>query len=309
MNVDSGILNGILSQIKTILGVGVSNVSPYAIGILWRICVIDLILAAFLNIGSSDIIKNLVSKILKYGAFYYLVDQWGSLLEKIIKGFGMVGAEMVPNNNCEGLFTDPSGIAGLGVKYAIDLVFQPATAIQLFTVEWLLNCKLFIALLIILCFAIIGLQLLCAYVEFYLVGTLNLILIPFGAIKYTSWIAQKASGSMLASGVKVMVCVFIAGVCKLITSNWIITNSGSIATLQTMIYLLLGSMGLTFLAWQIPKIVASMFAGSPQFNGNAPFAAAGQTAAQVGMSYVTGGASAAGAAAMKKATDMTPKTA
>jgi type IV secretion system protein TrbL len=52
---------------------------------------------------------------------------------------------------------------------------------------------------------IIAIQVFVTYLEFGIVSTLGLILIPFGVLKHTSFLCEKVFGAIISFGVKLMV--------------------------------------------------------------------------------------------------------
>jgi type IV secretion system protein TrbL len=281
VNIDGNILSNILAEAKNILGASVSNIFPYAKGLLYSLCVIDLILAAMMHIGSPDAIKNLIAKILKYGFFVYLVDNWGKLLDCLIQGFRLFGVKAAGTGMAESLFTNPSAIASKGIDIAFKTVLQPVSLLfDAMTFNPIIFCKMFIAFWIIACFFIIALQLFLTYIQFYLMGTLTLVFIPFGANRYTAWVAQKSSSTLIAVGTKVMVAVFIAGLCQIIVTKWslpLVTIADPLTSLKVLLYMALGSTAMTVCAWQIPKMAADLFSGA------APWSVGGMVGSTAGM--------------------------
>ena len=56
-------------------------------------------------------------------------------------------------------------------------------------------------------FFMLAIQVFITYLEFYLVAALSLVLVPFGVFKHTAFIAERAFGSVVSFGVKLMVLV------------------------------------------------------------------------------------------------------
>ena len=63
-----------------------------------------------------------------------------------------------------------------------------------------------------LCYFLIGIQIFITYLEFYVIATLALILLPFGVNRRTAFLGEKAIGAVLSFGIKLMVLAFIAAV-------------------------------------------------------------------------------------------------
>jgi type IV secretion system protein TrbL len=129
-----------------------------------------------------------------------------------------------------------------------------------------------------LCFFIIGIQIFITYLEFYVVATLALILIPFGVNKHTAFLGEKAIGAVLSFGIKLMVLAFIASIAVPLVKTWSLPTDPSN---EQIFCLLLGSLAITFLAWHAPGVAAGLLSGSPSLTGGsaAGFALAGGAAA------------------------------
>ena len=153
-----------------------------------------------------------------------------------------------------------------------------------------------IGLLMFLSFAIVALTVIVTYLEFTFAATLSLILLPFAALKQTSFIGEKVFSLVVSYSVRLMVLAFIIGVGHQvfndignnILSNYTGWEQGLSFMLAGILYLML--------AISIPKMAAGLFSGSPSLGaGDAAMAGGGAILAGAGIAM---GGIAGGKAAM-----------
>ena len=112
----------------------------------------------------------------------------------------------------------------------------------------------------ILAFFMLAIQIFVTYLEFYWSPALSLILVPFGVFKHTAFIAERAFGSVVSFGVKLMVLSFIIAAAHPVLAQ--ITLPAQ-PTWQQAYMVLLASLAIAFLAWHAPGIAAGMITGGP----------------------------------------------
>jgi type IV secretion system protein TrbL len=118
-------------------------------------------------------------------------------------------------------------------------------------------------LLIYLTFFILAIQVVVAILEYYLIATLAMVLVPFGVNKYTAFLSEKAFGAVVSHGVKLMVLAFIITVAAPVMAA---LNLPPNPSLQQAYMCLLAAMTLTFLSWKAPDVAAGLFAGGPSLS-------------------------------------------
>ena len=242
----------------------------------------------------------LLKKIIGLNMFYALIlfaDTW---IPAIINSFAIAGQTA---SGTSGL--SPSDIITRGLDCAFR-IFDAVSFLGLDvanTVVVGLTC-LVLAVVIALTFAVIACQLLVALVESYFVLSAGVIFLGFGGSRWTNDFVQKYLGYAVATGVKLMMMYLIIGAANSISASWpdmLNASADNQAVLQTSLVVLIGSMMLAFLSWQIPALAASMLAGSPNLTAGsaATFGAAaiagGVGTMAMGAKGVTGLASAASA--------------
>ena len=256
----------------------------------------------------------LLKKIISLNMFYALIlfaDTW---IPAIINSFAIAGQTA---SGTSGL--SPSDIVTRGLDCAFR-IFDAVSFLGLDvanTVVVGLTC-LVLAVVIALTFGVIACQLLVALVESYFVLSAGVIFLGFGGSRWTSDFVQKYLGYAVATGVKLMMMYLIIGAADSISASWpgmLNASADNQAVLQTSLVVMIGSMMLAFLSWQIPTLAASMLAGSPNLTaGSAATFGAAAIAGGVGtmaMSAkgVTGLASAANAGVGSFSTGLAQATA
>lgn len=270
---DTQILTTILNNFSDVFINGVGLISGDAKWLLGTLMLIDLLLAILLNLEDGDHMKTLITKTLKYGLFIFIVGDYRNLANIMLNSFEMVGLKAGGGGLSKSLISDPSNISTCGI-WVTQPIFEFIDKYG--KVDVLMNLhKILLAevsgLAIMLCFFIIGIQIFITYLEFYIVATLALILIPFGVNKHTAFLGEKAIGAVLSFGIKLMVLAFIASASIPLVKSWTLPAD---PTNEQIFCLLLGSLAIAFLCWHAPNVVSGLLAGSPSLTaGSAAMAA------------------------------------
>ncbi len=294
MTPDTGILTQLLNDFRNIFTLGLSNIQTDANYVLGSLIVIDLVLALLLKNSDSDTLKLLVEKTLKYGFFIYLVLNYRSLVTIVLKSFAMIGLKAGGNSITQAMLSDPSALSEYGIFVSQPIFNHIANYTGMDAIYNIgdILISFVMGLLIIASFAMVGIQVFITYLEFYIVGCLALILIPWGANQHTSFLGEKAIGAVFSFGIKLMVLSFIASAAVPLVSKWVLPED---PTFQMMIYTLLGSAAIAFLSWHAPQVAAGLLAGSPSFGaataaGSFLAAVSAVGAAKTAMGTAAGGA-------------------
>jgi type IV secretion system protein TrbL len=277
MTPDSGVLTSLMDAFAGVFKSGVSNITVDARWLLGTLMIIDLVLAILMNLDDADHLKTLIKKILKYGFFIWLVVDWANLANIVLNSFSTIGLKAGGGGLSPAFMTDPSMTAGKGIYVAGPILDFISTLTG--AMDTMLNLPKIVimgvtAVGIILCFFIIGIQIFLTYLEFYIVATLALILIPFGVFKHTAFLSEKAIGAVLGFGIKLMVLSFIASAVIPVVNSWVVP---AVPTYDQCFCTLLGSLAIAFLAWSVPGMVSGLLMGHPSLTGGgaAGFALAG----------------------------------
>jgi type IV secretion system protein TrbL len=281
--------SNILSHFQQIFIGGVGKLEGPALKIFGILLLIDLVLAVLLNIGEVDNIKLLVKKTLKYGLVYFVILNYGYLLDVIFKGFTWIGIEAGKGS----VLTDPSVLTEHGFRIAGGILNKVPSVVS-FANPVTASQYAVIGFLVLLCFGIVAINILVTYLEFYMISILSLMLIPFGSNKYTSFITQKVINAIISLGVKLMVLAFIVSASLPMIKLW---STPSNVGLEDSLYILLGSAALAFLSWHAPNLASSLMSGMPSLNASSIISPAISTANSAVVTAATMGAGAPAAIA------------
>jgi type IV secretion system protein TrbL len=186
----------------------ISTIKPVIYWLFMSLITIDLLLSILLNLGDTDIIKQLIQKTLKYGIFYYVIYNYAWLTNIIITSCGRMGLMAGGYGADPNLITDPGKIAQYGLHIAgpiLDFMNKKAGPIgnaMATMMPGLYGIAMVILIMILGAFFLMAIEVFITYLETFIVGVIALILIPFGANRYTSIIGQKAANLAITYGIK-----------------------------------------------------------------------------------------------------------
>ncbi|WP_455654340.1 type IV secretion system protein [Phascolarctobacterium sp.] len=295
------VLDNLLGIVASNASAAMGSISGLVQTTFFLIIAIDFVLAVLLNLGDTDHIKQLISKILRYGFFLWLIGNWGMLLNAVVNSLSEAGSTM--GGYSIGALQHPSEIINNGMAMA-EPFFNYITGEQFTSMTgffgsmglWFLGliggCGIWLA------FAILALQCFITYVEFYIASALVLIFIPWGVNKHTSFVAEKAIGAVISFGTKLMILSAILGLSYPLINESMYHFDGN-PTWDGILGALVGPWALTFLAWQAPAMAAGIMTGAPSLSAGtvAGAAMAGAAGGAAGSTLASGLAHATGAAA------------
>jgi hypothetical protein len=121
-------------------------------------------------------------------------------------------------------------------------------------------------LLIMAAFLIMAIQAFLAVLEYYVILAVAGVLIPWGVLPQTKFLAEKAIGAVVSAGIKLMVLAFIIAVVDPVLAS--IHFSGPEIKLNELWSVLLTAAAIAFLAWHVPSLTAGLLAGSPSLSAS-----------------------------------------
>ncbi|WP_257819406.1 type IV secretion system protein [Phenylobacterium sp. J367] len=137
--------------------------------------------------------------------------------------------------------------AGFGALMHIDMIIVAAVA----------------AIGILLAFIILAIEIAVTIIEFYIVTLIAFVVVPFGVLSQTSFLAEKAIGYVVSVGFKFMALAVIAGVGINIFETYTLSPQPTVAEEAG---LLLSAIFLMMLSLKVPAIAGAMISGGPQLN-------------------------------------------
>jgi len=261
MTPTTGILTTLLNAFLAVFSAGPGHLAPAAARLLFLLAGIELTLAGiWWALKGENVLVGLMQKTLLLCLFSFFVANWPTLINTVLDGFVWSGFTAAGSTPAAGaaLIKDPSAIISQA------FVSTQPIADQISALKFYVLGSLFMYgwayIFTILAFFMLGVQVFITYLEFYLVAALSLVLVPFGVFKHTAFIAERAFGSVVSFGVKLMVLSFIIAATQPVLAQ--ITLPAE-PTWQQAYMVLLASMAIAFLAWHAPGIAAGMISGGP----------------------------------------------
>jgi type IV secretion system protein TrbL len=279
MNPDTGILTSLLNAFVGVFAAGPGLLAPVAARLLFLISAIELTLAGlWWALKGENILVGLLQKTLLIGLFAFFVLNWPAFLTAILNGFVWVGFQAGGSNPAAGvaLIKDPSAIVDQAM--AITLPLGDKISSLSFTSIGSLILYGWAYLFTIMAFFFLALQVFLTYLEFYIVAALTLVLVPFGVFRHTAFIAERALGTVVSFGVKLMVLSFVIAAAAPVLTHIVIAPNPSLVQAYAV---LLAATAIAYLAWHAPAIAGGMISGGPSLTAGSAvgFGAAGALAA------------------------------
>ena len=236
-----------------------------------------LMLGLWTALSGGDNLASIFKKILHIGAWVWIVQGFPALAKAFVTSLVNAGLMAGGGSGDATLLMDPSRIAGYGLDATAPLTQKlgdlgMTDLSDLFVFE-------FGYLAILACFLVMAINVFLAVLEYYLFAALVGILLPFGLLSPTKFLAEKAVGAVVAAGVKLMTLAFLTAAVNPVLRS--IHFQGPEITLNELWSMFLTVCSLMLLCWKAPSLAASLLAGSPNL-GHGDAMQAGQTAVLAG---------------------------
>ena len=251
---------------------------------------IDMTLAAlFWAWAQDDVTARLVKKTLYVGFFAFLIGNFHALSLIVLKSFSGLGLKASGAGISADDFLRPGKLAALGIS-SCKPILQAASELGGFPgfFENIVQIVILlaVALLVIVAFFVIAVQIFVVLIEFKLATLAGFVLVPFGLFGRTAFLAERVLGAVIASGVKVMVLAVIVGIGSTLFSEFSSAASGQ-PTLEEVLAMALAALTLLGLSIFGPGIASGLVSGAPQLGAGA---AVGTGLTVAGMAMVGAGA-------------------
>lgn len=240
--------------------------------------------------GENDVIAKLLKKILYVGVFAFILNSFSTLADIIFRSFAGLGITAGGGTISAEDLLRPGKLAGAGFEAAYPLIAQIeelSGPIDFFTNFLTIMVLLIAWIIIVLAFFILAVQLFITIIEFKLTSLAGFALVPFALWGRSAFLAERVLGSVVSSGVKVMVLGVIVGIGSGLLPDMLLTIGAEGPDLAEAMGLALASLALLGLGIFGPGIASGLVAGAPQLGAGA---AVGTVAAAAGTMVVGGGA-------------------
>lgn len=290
-----GFLDSLLNFFSASSNAGFQHLLPYAAELLISLAIIDIATTWTLYDGRFKL-SQICTKIIKYGFFFFLVYNLPYMISMISNSFKIAGLTAA-GIDTQADFITPSGLLDKGFS-ACGNVWESYSVMN--TPMGTIIVTIIAMALTLGAFFFIALQVLLTQIELYIFAALAVILVPFGALGYTSFLFQRVVSAVFSFSVKLMVMYFIVGLVNANigdVSNFLATGqdasgASQASTLSVMIKHSLSMLTLGLIVWKVPELAANIMNGSPTFTaGGAVGAMIGGAAKVAGTAGAVAGVS------------------
>lgn len=254
------VLTTTLTNFITAFSAAWGNILPIVNWLIGCLLAIEIILIGlWWALGGGDKLVNVFKKILYIGFWMWIVTNFPSLCHAFVNS--LIQAGNIAGGGGANSLLDPSRIAGFGLDATVPLATRLGN-IGFDVVDAVIIGISYI--LIMISFLIIAWQVFYAVLEYYLMVAICGVLIPFGFLKPTRFLAEKAISAIVSSGVKLMILSFILSVAEPVLSGLRFTNTN--ITFNELFAMLLTAGAIAYLAWNAPSVAAGLLAGAPSLS-------------------------------------------
>ena len=280
-------LNDLLAFFQQHSIIGMLALQPYARQLIVVLAIIDLCTTWALYDGEMRM-SAMTSKVIKVGFFLFLILYWDQLNSALLRSFQYAGLTAAGVTNFASDSITPSAILDIGFKN-VGNILEAFNKTSLMDDGGLGKCLMYLINMIITlaAFFFIALQVLLTKIEFNIFASLGVILLPFGAIRYTSFLFQRVVSCVFSFGVKLMVMFFLLGLFMTLTND-LTKELPADQNFSVMLKMSLSYATLAYLTWKLPNLSASLMNGQPSLDAGEGLAMA-KGAGIAAASAVTGG--------------------
>jgi type IV secretion system protein TrbL len=258
---------------------------------------IDIVLAGLMWALRDDtnVIAQLIRKVLYVGAFAYILNNFQFLANMLFASFGAIGLKAAATDLQPGQLLNPGFVASTGFSAAYPLLEQAGESLGVLSIwgaNLVISLVLVVAwLVVIVSFFILAIQLFITILEFKLTTLAGFVLVPFALWGKSAFLAERVLGNVIASGIKLMVLAIIVAIGSTIFDGMVTSLDGVEIELRHAMAMMLAALSLLGLGIFGPGIATGLVSGAPQLGAGAVVGTAGAVVA----GGLVAGAAAAGA--------------
>ncbi|MEE9380704.1 MAG: P-type conjugative transfer protein TrbL [Hyphomonadaceae bacterium] len=262
---------------------------------------------------NTNILGQLLKKVLYVGFFAFVIGNFAILSTIIFDSFAGLGLKAGGSTMTAQDLMRPGFVANTGFVASRPLLDEIGDLLGLrsFFSNFVTIIVLLIAwAIIILSFFVLSIQLFITILEFKLTTLAGFILVPFALWNKTTFLAERVLGSVMTSGIKLMVLAVIVGIGSTAFGVMTRTFDAGNVSLEEALSAVLAAGAIFGLGIFGPGIAAGLISGAPQLGAGAVVGtvgglAAGGYAAAAGTRAIAGGAASKSFSAIKAASAMT----
>ena len=265
MNSALVLLDNVSTHIDQACTTGITNLQSPLLALLATLAVISIATEFDMFFGPAFNFGNMIVRLMHIGFLAAMIQNWGMLMTAVKETGQILG---MTAGGADATYT-PTGLIGATCDSIFSTFenickgfpgFVSATAGGSIMAYILALLALLVAMYAIFRIAF---TLFMANAEFLILGSLSLVLIPFGITKWTRSIAEKTWGILLTSAVKLMVAVFMVSLIQNeITSAFNVSDDVTTKTVSTFLTSAASLIFLSYLSAQAVDLAGAMTTGA-----------------------------------------------
>jgi type IV secretion system protein TrbL len=282
-----GLINDVLNRYIQAIDQGFGFINHDVAWLLNVLVILDIVLSALVWALSDDqVVVRFCRKMVYLGFFVWLIQNWKTLTDILARSFMVLAFKAGGIGFPQDYVMNPGNIAGRGLTTidpllrAIHDLTGPVNFFKNFPEIALLSLAV---VAVLIAFFVVAIQCAVAILSFKLGSLAAFVLVPFGVLNKTTFIAERPIGWVVASGVKLMVLTLVAGIGDSMFSQ--MRLNATQVSVRTALDVALAAVVLMILAIVGTRLAGDLISGGPSLGAGAAAAAAGGAA---GAAYGTG---------------------
>lgn len=288
---DQAVATKLLNDMIFVLSGGMTRTLPATLTLMRHLLTLELVLMGlYLAVGQRHAAVNMGLRLFWLSVLTLFVYSWGTLslifMQSLVQNALTLGGGVLTLQD----FLDPGKVTRYGLEI-IGVVFTRLTSYSglgaVYNLPHLMILG-FAAFGVWLAFFVLAAQIFIQLIGFYLSVAVTLIMLPFGAFRHTSFIAEKAFAIVISSSIGLAVLAVVASMAL----PFLVTLQISAEPALGEVFTILTAAGLIgVLAVYAPSIAAGIFTGAPaltasELSSTASSVAQGTTSAATSVAYV-----------------------
>lgn len=271
---DLSVIDDFLTTFSNFIDSGFGLLGPDVRFLANSLIVIDLTLAGLFwaMADNTNVIAQFLKKVLYIGFFAFIIGNFSFLSGIIFDTFAGLGLRAGGSTISQEDLMRPGFVAATGFAAAApilaeigDLTGPVAFFVNIVTIGILA----FSWGVVLLAFFILAVQLFITILEFKLTALAGFILVPFALWNKTTFLAERVLGSVVTSGVKLMVLSMIVAIGSTVFSGLSSTFAGGDINVSQALSMVLASISIFGLGIFGPGIATGLITGAPQLGAGA----------------------------------------
>ncbi len=262
---DPSNVNSFLDQFLAVASSGFGLIQGDVGYVLNVLIVISIVLAGLQwALGQDNPVTPMFRKVLFIGFFVFLLNNWDLLTTVIHRSGAMLGLQAGGGAMTMADLHNPGRIGQIGV----DLFGRTAAmseGMNIFSDAFAMATIWLAAVLVMLGFFVLALQLFVALIAFKLGALAAFVALPWGVFSGTAWVAERPLGWVAGSAVRLFVLALIASV-----SMSFVDTLPATFTLDAggVLNVLLFGLTVLAMAWFGPMLASEVVQGQPHLSGS-----------------------------------------